>query len=383
MNPLSKTRGTVVKRSIALVAVVAPLAAALTGCSHESAPEALRPARTVEVRYGEASEAHRYVGTVQSRHEVDQAFRVGGKVVERRVDVGAVVREGDVLAVLDDIDYRLAVQAAEQQVTAAIANAKQAESDRKRLEALKLDGSVSVADDEHAQSAAQTTKAAAEAQARQLELARNQLQYTVLRAPSSGVVTAVRFEVGQVVAAGQPVVSLANEGEPEIVVDVPEDHLASFKQAHYLAWVASAPDEKFEVSLRELAPQAAAQTRTFRARLMPAPPRLLPLGATATLIVERPMSSAASAALPAASITQSKGHPALWVVHRSKTEPTGTVELLPVEVHGYRNDAVLVSGPPAGELVVVAGVHKMAPGLRVALSGAAGDNATTTRQAAR
>ena len=100
-----------------------------------------------------------------------------------------------------------------------------------------------------------TTKAAAEAQARQLELARNQLQYTVLRAPRSGVVTAVRFEIGQVVAAGQPVVSLANEGEPEIVIDVPEDHLATFKQAHYRAWLASAPDEKFEVSLRELAPR--------------------------------------------------------------------------------------------------------------------------------
>ena len=302
------------KTSITLVAVVAPLIAALTACSHEPAPEVLRPVRTVEVRYGEARVAHRYVGTVQSRHEVEQAFRVGGKVVERRVDVGAVVREGDVLAVLDDIDYRLAVQAAQQQLTAALAEAKQAESDRKRLEGLKLDGSVSESDEEHAQSNAETTKAAAEAQARQLELARNQLQYTVLRAPRSGVITALRFEIGQVVAAGQPVVSLANEGEPEIVVDVPEDHLATFNQAHYRAWLASAPDEKFEVSLRELAPQAAAQTRTFRARLKPTPPRPLPLGATATLVVERPVSSTTAAALPASSITQSKGQPALWVV---------------------------------------------------------------------
>src|SRR6478672_11082589 len=160
MNSMSQSRGTAVKTSIALVTVVATLTAVLTACSHEPAPEVLRPVRTVEVHYGEAREAHRYVGTVQSRHEVEQAFRVGGKVVERRVDVGAVVREGDVLAVLDDNDYRLALQAAEQQLTAAKANANQAELDRKRLEALKTDGSVSVADDEHAQSAAQTTKAA-------------------------------------------------------------------------------------------------------------------------------------------------------------------------------------------------------------------------------
>ena len=382
MTTLTRFRGKAVKTSIALVAIVIPLSALLTGCGKEPAPAALRPVRTVAIRYGEAREAHRYVGTVQSRHEVDQAFRVGGKVVERRVDVGDVVREGDVLAVLDDSDYRLAVLAAEQQLAAAVANERQAESDRKRLEDLKTDGSVSVADDEHAQSAAQTTKAAAEAQARQLELARNQLQYTTLRAPRGGVVTAIRFEVGQVVAAGQPVVSLANEGEPEIVVDVPEDHLASFRQAHYRAWLAIAPDEKFDVSLRELAPQAAAQTRTFRARLKPTPPRPLPLGATATLVVERPVSSAtAAAALPAASITQSKGQPALWVVRRSKAEAAATVELVPVEVHAYRNDEVLVSGPKAGELVVVAGVHKMAPGLEVALPAAV--EATNIRQAAR
>jgi RND family efflux transporter MFP subunit len=382
MNTLTRTRGSVVKTSIAVVAVVAPLTAMLAACGHEPASEALRPVRTVEVRYDEARESHRYVGTVQSRHEVDQAFRVGGKVVERRVEVGQKVREGDVLAVLDNEDYRLAVQAAEQQLAAATANARQAESDRLRLEALKLDGSVSAADEEHAQSAAQTTKAAQEAHLRQLDLARNQLDYTVLRAPRSGVVTAIRFEAGQVVAAGQPVVSIANEGEPEIVVDVPEDHLEAFKKAKYRTWLASAPEDVFEVSLRELSPQAAAQTRTFRARLKPASSRPLPLGATATLIVERPVSSAAAAALPASAITQSQGQPALWVVRQAQGERAGIVELVPVEVHGYRNEEVLVSGPPAGERVVVAGVHKMSPGLRVALPETRPDKAEN-RQAAR
>lgn len=367
---------------VSALTVVAPLALLVTGCGQESAPEALRVVRTAEVRYGETRETSRYVGTVQSRHEVDQAFRVGGRVVDRRVDVGRKVALGDVIAVLDDTDYRLAVQAAEQQLAAAVASARQAESDRKRLEALKLDGSVSQSDEEHAQSAEQTARASAEAQARQLELARNQLDYTVLRAPLAGVVTAVRFEVGQVVAAGQPVVSIANEGEPEIVVDVPEDHLASFKEARYRAWLASAAEEKFEVGLRELSPQAAAQTRTFRARLKPTPPRPLPLGATATLAVERPLSKAsAAAALPASAITQSKGRPALWLVRRTKDEAAGTVELVPVEVHAYRDDEVLVSGPAAGDLVVVAGVHKMAPGLRVALDGAAADG--TSLQASR
>ena len=356
----------------------------LAGCAPDEPPaEALRAVRTAEVRYDRASEANRYVGTVQSRHEVDQAFRVGGKIAQRKVDVGQSVRDGDVIGVLDDVDYRLAEEAARQQLIASTAQARQAESDRKRLEALKLDGSVSASDEEQAQTRAQQTKAAAEADERKLELARNRLKYTVLRAPRSGVVTAVRFEVGQVVGEGQPVVSIANPGEPEIVADVPEDHLGTFKGARYKAWLAAAPDKTFEVVLRELAPQAAAQTRTYRARLKPATPRPLPLGATATLVVERVAQSAgqAAAAIPAAAITQDESEPAVWVVRPADTEPVGTVHLTRVAVHGYRNDEVLISGLPAGELVVTAGVQKMAPGLRVALPRAAPNAAS--RQASR
>jgi RND family efflux transporter MFP subunit len=364
-----------------LLVIIAPIAALVSGCSEKPATEQLRTVRTAEVRYDKAKETNRYVGTVQSRHEVNEAFRVGGKAVQRKVDVGQKVRVGDVLAVLDDTDYRLAEDAARQALIAAKSQARQAASDRERLNALKTDGSVSVSDDEKAQTSAQTTLATAEAEEKKLELARNRLKYTVLRASQGGVVTAVKFEVGQVVAEGLPMVSIANEGEPEIVADVPEDHLAVFKASRFKAWLASAPDQTFDVVLRELSPQAAAQTRTFRARLKPTTPRALPLGATATLVVERPVGEAPAAAIPASAITQSKGQPAVWVVRRAGSEPVGTVELLGVTVHGYRNDEALISGPPAGDLVVTAGVQKMAPGLRVALPGAA--SKVESKQASR
>jgi len=183
-----------------LIAIAAVALAA--GCAPEKPSPTVRPVRTFEINYDAALEVNRYVGTVQARHEVDHAFRVGGKIAQRRVDVGQIVREGDVLAVLDDADYRLAEEAARQQFSAATAQARQAESDRLRLGALKKDGSVSVADEEHAQSKAQTTHAAAEAEAKKLDLARNRLKYTVLHASRSGVVTSVRFEIGQVVAEG-------------------------------------------------------------------------------------------------------------------------------------------------------------------------------------
>jgi RND family efflux transporter MFP subunit len=378
---MKPARGTVVNTSRKAALLAASIAAILSGCSHEPPPERLRAVRTVQVRYDKTQEKDRYFGSVQARYEVDQAFRVGGKVVVRKVEVGQKVRQGDVIALLDDSDYKLAVQAAQQQLVAAEAQARQAQSDRQRLEVLKGDGSVSPSDDEKALSSAQTTRAVAEADARKLELARNRLEYTTLRASQDGVVTGVKFEVGQVVGEGQPIVSIAKDVEPEIVVNVPEDQLAAFKSARYKATLTSAPDQSFDVVLRELSPQAAATTRTFRARLKPATPRPLPLGASARLEVDRAASETAAAVIPATAMTQDKGRPAVWVVSRQANEPIGIVNLLAVSVQGYRNEEVLVSGPPAGELVVTAGVQKMAPGLRVALSGA--ESAIDTKQASR
>jgi RND family efflux transporter MFP subunit len=364
------------KNSLTAAGVLA-VAAMLCACSPDqpSVP-APRAVRTVEINYDNARDVSRYVGTVQSRHEVDQSFRVGGKVAQRKVDVGQLVREGDILAVLDDSDYRLAEEASQQQWSAAVEQTRQAESDRQRLTALKADGSVSAADDERARTNAQTTRATAEAEARKLEIARNRLKYTVLRASRSGVVTAVRIEAGQVVAEGQPIISIANPDESEVVIDVPEDQLSVFKEAHFKGALASAPNESFDATLRELSPQAATQTRTYRARLKPA--KALPLGATATVTAERVMSSVAVAAVPATALTQSGGQPALWTVSSE-----GLVDLDRVAVWGYRNDEVLVTGPRAGTLVVTAGVQKMTSGLKVVLRNVAIDEKVTTQQAAR
>jgi len=349
-------------------AVVVGLAPWLCACTSKvPPPEVLRPVRVAEVRYDNAVDTTRYFGSVQSRYEVEQAFRVAGKVVERKVDVGQSVHEGDVLAALDDEDYRLSEEAARQQLEAATARARQAESDWKRLQNLKSDGSVSESDDEHAESELRTSRAAAEAEARKLDLARNQVNYTKLTASISGVVTSVRFEVGQVFAAGQAVVAIANEGTPEIVVDVPEDDLVTFKGSHYSATLASAPDDAFDVVLRELSAQAAAQTRTYRARLKPATPRPLPLGATATLLVKSAPVNSPEAVVPASALTQNAGQPAVWVVRRNGNAANGSVELVRADVRGYKSDEVLISGLPAGTLVVTAGVQKMAPGLHVAL----------------
>lgn len=359
-------------KSFVAAASAATLTALLCACS-EPAPStgALRPVNTMALHYDSLRDSQRYFASVASRYEVEQAFRIGGKVLVRKVDVGQVVKEGDVLAILDDADYLLAEEAARQRLAAAKAAAWQAESDWQRLSELKKNGSVSASHEEQAHSTLLTARAAAQAEARQFELARNQVNYTQLRAPISGVVTALRMETGQVVVAGQPVITLANEGKPEIVADIPENRLAEFKAARYKAALATAPERYFAVELRELSAQASAQTRTYRARLKPVEPRALPLGATATLIAERTDDGTRVATLPATALTQEQGAPAVWTVQQDGKGNTGTVKLVKVAIQGYRSDEVLVSGPAEGALVVTAGVQKMAPGLRVALPAAA------------
>lgn len=352
-------------------ASTATLITLLCACSEPPpSTSALRPVNTLALHYDSLRNSQRYFASVASRYEVEQAFRIGGKVLERKVDVGQVVKEGDVLAILDDADYLLAEEAARQRLTAAKAAAWQAEADWLRLKALKKNGSVSASHEEQAHSTLLTARAAARAEARQFELARNQVNYTQLRAPISGVVTALRMETGQVVAAGQPVITLANEGKPEVVADIPENRLAEFKAARYKASLATAPDNYFEVELRELSAQASAQTRTYRARLKPVEPRQLPLGATATLIAEHTDGGTRVATLPATALTQEQGAPAVWTVQQDGKGNTGTVSLVKVAIQGYRSDEVLISGPAEGVLVVTAGVQKMAPGLKVALPAA-------------
>ena len=142
-------------------------------------------------------------------------------MVDRLVEVGDVVKAGQALARLDPADYQLAVSAAADQVQAASVDAQQAASDEARLRRLLADGSVGSADHERQKARADAAAARLEQARRQLDLARNRESYATLVAPYAGVVTALRFERGQVVAEGQPVLSLARDGEREIVADLP------------------------------------------------------------------------------------------------------------------------------------------------------------------
>ena len=339
----------------------------LAGCGRGApvAPPAdIRPVRAEQVGLHVAHSDTRYAGEVRARYETDLAFRVAGRVQTRRVEVGTHVEAGQIMATLEPNDYALAVNAAQAQRVAAEAEAKLAQQDLQRFTELRAQNFISQAELERRQ----TTAEAAQARVRQLraEVARqgNQQDYTRLAAPHAGVVTALNLEAGQVVAAGQPVAQLARDGEREVRIDVPENALTVLREARSLKiglW--SAPGVRYDGRLRELSPVADASSRTYRARVtILQPDAAVKLGMTATVEI-------ASEAAPSLSVAQTalfkiNGQPQVWVVDQA----TRKVAARSVQIGALNGERVAIaSGLSAGEWVVTAGVHKIAPGQQVRL----------------
>src|SRR3990172_4257074 len=202
------------KPSMLLIALVS---AALAGCNQESAPASgiERPALTLVAGPAATAGGNTYSGEIRARHETQPGFRVGGKIIERLVDAGAQVKAGQALMRLDPGDAGLQLGSAEAQYQLARADAE-------RHRKLHSKGFIS-------QSALDAKETALKAAAAQAGLARNQSAYTTLHADRAGVVAAILAEAGQVVAAGQPVLRLAQDGAREVAIAIPEAHLANLR----------------------------------------------------------------------------------------------------------------------------------------------------------
>jgi len=347
------------------VALATVLAAA--GCSPPpAAPEASAPVFVTTVGTGSGEDERLFTATVRARVETDLGFRTAGKVVRRLVEVGDRVLAGQPLARLDATDYALAVDAAADQLKAATVDAEQAASDEGRFRRLLADGSVGAADHERQKARADAAAARVDLARRQLELARNRDSYTTLTAPYAGVVTSVRLEAGQMVAEGQPVLSLARDGEREVVADLPETLASEARtyKAQAVPWGGTGP--ALELQLRELAPLATPQGRTYRVKYAAtdaggarAGLAQLPLGSTAQLVLSRP--SAARTTLPPAALVKTAGAAGVWAI-----DPAGSgLRFVPVKVLRHEADAVEVQALPAGLRVVSVGAQKLDAKMKV------------------
>lgn len=341
--------------------LVAGTLAGLTACAPSADKSPVVPAVFVTpVRHDLGEDVRVLSGTVRPRIESPLAFRAGGKVTARLVDLGQAVKAGQPLARIDAADYQLAADAAAEQLRAAQVDATQAASDAARFKRLLDDGSVGAADQERQQARSDAAAARVVQAERQLEALRNRASYAVLVAPFDGVVTGLQMETGQMVAEGQPVMMVARPGELEVVVDVPESLATGLRERTAQAQVAGLP-AKVPLKLRELAPSASALARTFQARYAFASPTPgLRMGVTADVMLAG-QGAAASAQLPAGALLTTGQTPAVWRVD----EKAGTLTRQTVKLVSQSTDHVRVTGLPEGALVVSAGAQKLDAGMKV------------------
>lgn len=207
------------------------LGAVLSGCTEEKAEtkEVIRPVKVVEIAAaGKPRELH-YSGSVRARTEMNLGFRVGGKITERLVNIGDRVEPGDVLARVDATDYQLAVRSAEASLLAAEKQVQTTGLAKLRAEQLFNKSFSSQAQLDQATLLYDQAVSTRDAAASSLSQAKNQVNYTDLKADQNGIVTAVNADIGQVVGTGTPVVTVAVDGEKEVEVAVPEIDIAEFR----------------------------------------------------------------------------------------------------------------------------------------------------------
>lgn len=344
-----------------LMALVMALAAA--GCGQKAATVEKAPfVKTQQAGSGTEADTGTYAGTVRGRYETNLAFQVGGQILSRNVQEGSRVRAGDTLMVINAKDVVQQSNAGDAQVAQARAQLDLAQRNLARYSELYQEDAVaaSVLDQYQANyDAAFATYQQALATAAQ---GHNALGYTNLTAGADGVISEIKAEEGQVVAAGQTVMTLVQTDELEVEIAVPEnriDDVAVGTPVKVSFWALS---QEVDGTVREVAPMADSTSRTYKVRVsIPNPPEGMQLGMTASVAISHNDGSASSGAvLPLSAIYQTGDSPEVWVV-----TDDDTVTLKSVEVENFGDNTVLVHGLAPTDVVVTAGVHKLREGQAV------------------
>ena len=341
------------------------LALALAACQEpEEASPRVRPVRTVIVQHTTDADPITLTGQIQSRDQVNLAFRVDGRLVERTVSTGSPVAPGQLVARIQGDDAEASLRAAKADLAAAQAGLAEAQSDEARQKQLLQKEIIASARYEQAERALASAQAQVEAAEAQATSAENNVGYTELQADSTGIVTATGAEPGEVVRAGQMIVQVAREGGKDAVFNVPAELIRTAPRDP-LVNIVLADDPAITATgrVREVAPQADEATGTYLVKIeLTEPPAAMRLGATVVGGIS--LSSTPVVRLPGTALTENASGPAVWVVDPA----SGTVASREVNVLRYDLDAVIISdGLADGEIVVVAGVHALRPGQEVRL----------------
>jgi RND family efflux transporter MFP subunit len=347
------------------IAAAALIVMTLVGCDKKPPPAAeVRPVRTVTVERGGKGETVSLTGQVRAKDHVSLAFRLDGRMIKRLVNVGDVLKAGEIVAQLDPQNQQNALRTAQANLASAEAALTEARLTFVRQQKLLAERVTPRAKFDEAQHAFLSAEAQVDAAQAQVGIAQDQLSYTVLFADAPGVVTATGAEPGEVVRAGQTIVNIARQGGRDAVFDVSEQLMRTGPRDPVVQIaLTNDPSVRATGRVREVSPQADPATRTFQVKVgIIEPPPAMELGSTVTGSIK--LSAPPGVEVPASALTEANGRPAVWVVDpQSKT-----VSLRNVNVSRYDPADVVVSqGLNAGEIVVTAGVQTLHPGQKVRL----------------
>jgi membrane fusion protein, multidrug efflux system len=346
-----------------------------TGCS-KPAPaakqEAPRPVRAMVV--GEATQAALSMsslslpGEIRPRIESRLGFRVGGKLMQRLLNVGEAVKAGQVIARLDPQDAAPGLASAQAQLEGARTEVKIAQIELKRVADLVEKNFVSKAQLDRQQATADAASSRLNAAEAALKQARNAIDFQTLVADVDGIITGVEAEVGQVLAAGTPVYRVARRSEKELLINVPETELAAARTVSQWQVILPALNRELQGKLREVTPLADPASRTYAMRLtLNGNLDGVEMGMTANAMARRGGSTASNLiALPLGAIFSKDGKPKVWIV-----DAAGAVSLVAVEIESINEEQVFVrSGLSSGQKVVTAGANLLKLGQVVRVEGA-------------
>ncbi|PTT32370.1 efflux RND transporter periplasmic adaptor subunit [Pseudomonas sp. HMWF021] len=346
-------------------AVLLSLLALVTACGEKKAPQEYLPRVFVqEVKPADYAAAVTLTGDVQARVQTELSFRVGGKIIQRMVDVGDRVSAKQVLAKLDPKDLQTNVDSAQAQVVAEQARVKQSAAAFVRQQKLLPKGYTSQSEYDSAQAALRSSQSALSAAQAQLANARDQLSYTSLIADAPGIITERQAEVGQVVQATAPIFKLARDGDRDAVFNVYESLLAERPaDRSIVVSLLDNPAIKTTGTVREITPAVSAQSGTVQVKVtLDSLPQGMQLGSVVSATAKGSGKSAVE--LPWSALTKNISDPAVWMV-----DDKGEAQLHNVTVSRYLIGKVIISdGLKDGEKVIVAGGQLLHPGMKVEIA---------------
>lgn len=333
----------------------------LAACAEEAPPAepVVRPVKTLTVGVSDGAPLS-FPGRVRASNQVDVSFRVAGPLIELPVVEGDVVERNQLLARIDPRDFRIRLEAAR-------AEQERAEADFQRYSALYEKEAVSQAQLDQARAVRDRTRAA-------LEDAQAALDDTYLRAPFAGRIGARFVENFEVVQPQQPIVSLIDTSNVDIVFDAPESLLARVSEdtpeeerGRIVATFDTAPGREYELRLKEVATQADPRTQTYRVTFTMRQPEELNVLPGMTAIVQRyPTGSGGDGAvvIPAVAVfSDEAGNPHVWIVDTSAM--TVTARTVTTGEFSGTDGIEILDGLSPGETIAVTGVSQLREGDQV------------------